>query len=392
MNDFANQVRELGGQYKAAAALGISRPAVQRRLRRERKAERGELGFAPVLPGFAIKSTAGKVGDIWVKQTKAHGEVFAMPEGQQLKELSALVDESDRVVLKWVKTKESQAPIATEAIKAAFAEYTGRAEIVAEPVYCDAELATAYMLADHHLGLLAWKPESGASYDLKIASELLISKMRALVRAAPSSALAVILNLGDFTHADNSSNTTGRSGNALDVDGRYAKILSVGVKLLITVIEEALTKHARVIYRGLPGNHDPHTALALTLALSMFFEGNTRVEIDCDPSKFFCYQHGKTLLTATHGDMLKPQGMALYAAERWPDAWGATRSRYGHFGHVHHSAKGGREGGLQWESWETLTAKDAWHAGEGYQSPRSFSAVTYHNETGEFMRNRVSVN
>jgi hypothetical protein len=36
----------------------------------------------------------------------------------------------------------------------------------------------------------------------------------------------VILNLGDFFHADNELNRTQVSGNALDVDTRYAKVSS----------------------------------------------------------------------------------------------------------------------------------------------------------------------
>jgi hypothetical protein len=123
----------------------------------------------------------------------------------------------------------------------------------------------------------------------------------------------------------------------------------------------------------------------------MFFDGNPRVEIDDDPSKFFCHQFGRTLITATHGDMLKPARMPGYVASRWPDEWGATRHRYAYFGHVHHSSRGGEEDGLIWETFQTLAAKDAWHAGEGYQSGRSMTAITHHKETGELTRNRVTV-
>ncbi len=127
------------------------------------------------------------------------------------------------------------------------------------------------------------------------------------------------------------------------------------------------------------------------LSLQAWFRDEPRVEIEFNPSKFFVHKHGKTLLAATHGDMVKPTEMVGFVAGKWPDLWGASRKRYAHFGHVHHSARGGEANGLTWESFQTLAAKDAWHAGEGYLSDRSMTAITYHDVTGEFSRNRVSV-
>ena len=213
-----------------------------------------------------------------------------------------------------------------------------------------------------------------------------------LVAMAPPADQGIVLNLGDFFHADNSSNRTERSGNSLDVDTRYAKVLGLGVKLNIRCIELALQRHQRVVARMLGGNHDPHSSYALAIALSCFFDGNPRVTIDCDPSKFFKWTFGKVMVLGTHGDTVKPEQVPGVMASRWPKDWGQTIYRYAYLGHLHHRAKGGGEdSGVVWEVFQTLAAKDAWHAAGKYTSGRSVTAITHHSESGERFRHLVSL-
>ena len=262
--------------------------------------------------------------------------------------------------------------------------------MIPAPEVAHGELLTDYVLGDHHLGLLAWKPESGESYDLKIGEKLLLTKMDELVARTPESGTAILTNLGDFFHSDSGKNETTK-GTAVDVDGRYGKVLMVGMKLAIACIDRLLAKHQKVIVAWLYGNHDENASIGVLAALTFKFENNPRVEIRLNTSKFFAHRHGKTMLFATHGDTLKPQSAVEFVASQYPEMWGDTRKRYAKFGHVHHSAKGGTAGKLIWESFETLAAKDAWHAAHGYQSDRSMTAITYHDVTGEWSRNRVSV-
>jgi len=321
------------------------------------------------------------------------GGQFNIPEGHQIKGVSALVDADGNVIQQWFKTKEGDnSALLVDAIKSAFDDYTGRALPVPAPKINNPELLTVYNIADHHLGLYAWGKETGESYDLEIGERVLDDSMAHLVAAAPPSETAIVLNLGDFTHGDDSQNRTARSGNALDIDTRYAKVLQIGVALLIRTVERALTKHQRVIVRMLPGNHDPHTALALSVSLAAFFAKNPRVEVDCDPSKFFWHVFGKVFIAATHGDMVKPAQMPGFMAATKAKEWGNTEYRYAYFGHLHHSSKGGGEDhGVVWEVFQTLAAKDAWHAASGYTSGRSMVAITHHRDKGEVSRNRVAV-
>lgn len=390
----------LGGMIPTHAArlVGVNRETGLR-IGREIKAERGELGFAPVLPGYAIKKVSTQLGPDgnlqkeWIQQHKAPGDDFVLPVGHLIKGVSALTGPDGRIIQQWVKTRQGDSLGLVEALIGAFDAYVGRAEPAPAPAQTNADLATVFVIADHHLGLFAWGRESGADYDLKIGEAILIDAMTALIANAPASGTAVILNLGDFFHSDNDQNRTARSGNALDVDTRYAKVLQVGVKLMITCIELALQKYQEVIVRCLPGNHDPHTAIALTAALAAFFSRDTRVTVDCDPSRFFWWRFGSVFIGASHGDMVKPDQMPGVMASQQPKVWGETRHRYAYFGHVHHKSKGGGEqNGVVWETFQTLAAKDAWHAASGYTSGRSMVAITHHRDKGEIMRHTVAAN
>jgi hypothetical protein len=375
-------IRAEGSMRAAARFLGVDHTTVMKH--KDRAAERGLLGYDPVLPGFAIKSVASKVGDAWVKQTKEHGEEFEMPGGHVAKGVSALVDADGRVIQKWIKTREDGAPVLLDGIKAAFEAYEPAA-LFAPPPYTNADLLTVYPIADLHLGMFSWAKETGADYDLKIASELLTSSMNNLVSRSANSQTAVVLDVGDYFHSDNSQNRTQRSGNSLDVDTRYGKVVQLGFQLVIQCVELALQKHDFVEYRKLPGNHDDESSLMLAVAIAAHFRNNDRVKVETSPSRFYMREHGRCLITATHGDQLRMNDMAGFVAANWPEEWGRTKFRYGYTGHVHNekALAANTLRGMRAESFNTLAAKDAWHAGEGYQAPRNMVSITLHKERGE---------
>jgi hypothetical protein len=385
-----------GVQSKAAHSLGLSRSTFQSRL--HTAALRGFCGTDPVIPGFGIKSVSqqtdaeGHLQKEWVKQAKV-GEPFALLPGHVIRGISALTDADGRVLQQWVKTKFDEAIVdVTAALTESFKAYNGHASLPKAPRQSDTDLVTVYPIGDHHLGLYTWKPVTGNNYDLSIGQKLLMDTMAALVANAPGAKTGVILNLGDFFHSDNDSNRTPKSGHALDVDGRYAKILRVGVDLLIHCIQLALQRHERVIVRCLPGNHDPYASLALATALGAFFSKSPRVTIDADPSPFFKYRFDKVLIASAHGDMIKAADMPGFVAATWPEDWGATKFRYVYLGHVHHkSIGGGEKAGVIWETFQTLAPKDIWHHSSGYVSGRSMVSITHHRGKGEWMRNTISV-
>jgi hypothetical protein len=250
-------------------------------------------------------------------------------------------------------------------------------------VYTD--LLTLYPIIDHHLGLYAWEPEAGANYDINIAQSILRDSLATIVADTPPSKWAIVLNIGDFFHRDNNRNRTDKSGNVLDGDGRYAKVLEVGVDLMANAIELALSKHECVEYRGIPGNHDEYSTVALNMAMQMAFKNNPRVHISRDPSHFYFKRFGRVMIGAAHGDFTKPENLPSIMAAYSPEKWGTTLHRYAIQGHVH-TYRGGERLGVKWETFRTLAARDAWATNSGYAAGRGMTAITYHKETGEKYR------
>lgn len=387
---------EAQGSHEAAAVLlGVSRQTVGDRLRRA--AERGLMGTKPVLDGFRISQTTavldadGNVQREFVQQKPERGEQFEVPVGHAVKGVSALVDADGRTIQTWVKTREeSVTQDLVTALKTAFDGYTGRSALSPAPIITDAELLSVYPIADQHNGLLAWARDAGESYDLRIGADRLLSCMSRLVAQSPRSKQAIILNLGDWQHTDDQKNMTPRSGNLLDVDGRYFKVLTTGVQLMMDCIDLALQRHETVLVRNIPGNHDPHASIALTVALSAFYHNEPRVTIDDDPSDFFFHRFGATLIGANHGHKMRAPEMAMTMAVRRREDWGATKFHWFLFGHIHHeTAK--EIGDVRVESFQTLAAKDAHAHSSGYNSGQSLNSITLHREWGEIGRHRVQI-
>lgn len=339
-----------------------------------------------------IRRVAKRIG---VKTTH-----YALPEGHALYGGTIHTDADGSVKEQWIKFKPTQASI-VDAIKEAFDTYKGRAELIEPPPFVDDDSLSVYPIADQHNGLRSWGKETGENYDLAIGANRLRKTSQRLIAQSPPSATALILNLGDWTHNDNNTNQTPANRHILDVDGRYFKIMSVSVQLMMDVIELALQKHRHVIVRNLAGNHDPHTSVALTISLLAFYAQNPRVTIDFDsdprrvmddydPSEFFFYRFGQTLIGANHGHRMKPEKMAMSMAVRRREDWGQTKFHYFYFGHIHHeTVKEVMD--VRVESFQTLAAKDAYAYNSGYNAGQSLTSITIHREDGEIGRHRVNI-
>jgi len=392
----AKCLRDANGNQSEAAKLAgdIPRSTFQNWVLQASR--RGKLGFQPVLPGYIAKTISTQTGPdgverTWVKQEPDHGGPFNVPDGHSIKGVSALLDPSGNVRQQWVRTKaEGEDPEAlADAVRAALAGFEP-VPATTPPKHTRDELATVYPLADFHVGLLAWKKEVGHDYDLNIAERVIKDAAVRLFASSPPSSQAVILGLGDLLHADNFKNLTPQSGNALDVDGRYPKSLRVATELILHFVSQALQQHDKVLVRILPGNHDEQSAIAVSLALAMYYANEPRVTVDDSPSRFWFWSWGDVLLGATHGDKAKMADLPLVMASRCPEAWGRAKFRHIYTGHVH--IKSAIEvGSVTAESFQTPSPGDAWHHGMGYGAGRSLTAITHHAKLGEIMRNKVNV-
>ncbi len=367
--EYLDAMAKHGSQRKAAAAAGVARTALQASLKR--------LLHRAAVQGYSPE----------------HGMTNIVPAPFVVKGVSTLYDEAGRQKQQWVKTTRDEAmaeQVIRDFVEHLAEDVRGKSPTVPAPRFSDEDLLVVYPMGDPHFGMYAWADEAGEDFDIELADKITRAAIDRLVDSAPGAHTAVLAELGDFFHADNNSARTPQSGNALDVDSRWYKVMQVGVRAMRYAVERLLEKHAKVIVRIVQGNHDTHSAIALALVLSAYFENNKRVVIDLSPSAFWYYEFGQVLLGVTHGDTCKPGQLQGEMAAGKPDAWGRTKFRHWLRGHVHHTSVQEYQGCLV-ESFRTLAPRDAWHASQGYRSGRDMYCIIYHREFGEIERHRCDV-
>lgn len=249
------------------------------------------------------------------------------------------------------------------------------------------ELQAWYIAGDPHFGMLAWARESGEDHDLSIARERMVKAVDLLIETTPPSETAVLLNVGDAFHSNNSRNRTEGSGNVLDVDGRMSKIFEMTLETWAMCIDRLLLKHGHVECINIRGNHDPDVSLLLAYALRERYRNEPRVSIPICDRKFQYRRFGSTLICLHHGDGVKPADLPGIMLADVPLDVGETEFRYWWLGHIHHKLRGQEVNGAEWETFNTLAGRDAWHDGKGYRARQRMQSIVLHEDEGEWQRN-----
>lgn len=361
-------IERTGSQRAAAKELGLARGTIFNLVQ-------------------AAKKRAAKSG-----HSPEHDMTHTVPDGFLVQGVSTMYKKDGTIAAQWVKSaidRERQEAIMREAFSA-MAEALPK--VPSRPVPgggFDSSLMACYPIGDAHIGMYSWGEETGEDWDLKIAERLHCTAMAHLVESAPRSEEATIVNLGDWFHSDNMEGVTTRSGHVLDMDSRYAKMASVGIKIMRQCIESALQKHKTVRVINATGNHDDTTSLMLSICLANVYENEPRVHIETSPSAFHYFRHGKVLVGVHHGHSTKAERLpGVMATDRAKD-WGESEFRYWWTGHVHHQSLKDYAG-VSVESFRVLAAKDAYAHWGGYRAPRDMKCIVLHKDFGEVARNTVN--
>jgi len=247
-------------------------------------------------------------------------------------------------------------------------------------------LLPTIVIGDAHFGMRADARETKArDYDTKMASQDMLAAVDYLVDLAPASEKCLLVNVGDFIHANGSSGTT-FGGTKLDVDTRIEVVLETAAQTFLFAIDKLLTKHKSCVVVMARGNHDSDTAIALALILKFYYSKEPRVTI-LDPHGFFhTVQFGKNLLAVHHGDKVKAVKLGAILPKMLPEQWSETVYRKWLVGHIHHQNAIETDNGVFVEAFGTLAPPDSWHAGAGYGASSVMNQVVFHRDGGEVIR------
>lgn len=293
-------------------------------------------------------------------------------------------------VLQWIKNPGGADPNAiVEAAKRALVTLPF-VEPAPAPTYTDDELLAVYPIGDAHVGMLAWEPEAGANFDLKIAERDLTTCIDRLSMKAPAAKRALIANVGDFIHSDGPKGQTTR-GTPVDVDGRWPKVIETAMRIQRRMIELALRKHEHVTVINARGNHDETAAVIMALSLAQFYENEPRVHIDTSPEFFHWYRFEKNFIGVHHSEKVKtPSDLLGVMAVDQPQHWGETTHRSFILGHLHHLiAKMEKTVRFDWVP--TLAGADAWHRAMGYRACQELRVDVHHARFGLIDRHVVGL-
>jgi hypothetical protein len=314
-----------------------------------------------------------------------------VPEGEIVigRSIYTTTDEGEKA---WLKTRRTMTEAARDKALQGFVDgltkgvkpYKPKAKPKAKKFADD--LLPTIVIGDAHFGMRADARETKArDYDTKIASNDMLAAIEYLVDAAPASDQALLVNVGDFIHANGSSGTT-FGGTKLDVDTRIEVVLEIAAQTFLYAIDKLLAKHKSCVVVMARGNHDSDTAIALALILKFYYSKEPRVTI-LDPHGFFhTVQFGKNLLAVHHGDKVKAAKLGAILPKMLPEQWSSTVYRKWLVGHIHHQNAIETDNGVFVEAFGTLAPPDSWHAGAGYGVSSVMNQVVFHRDGGEVLR------
>jgi UDP-2,3-diacylglucosamine pyrophosphatase LpxH len=318
-----------------------------------------------------------------------------VPEGEYVTGRSIyLKDDSGNKA--WLKTRRKMETAEKEAALKAFVD---QLSLIISPVKRvnekaadknrSKDLLPTIIIGDAHIGARADESETRErDFDSKIASAEILKAIDYLVEAAPASEEAMLINVGDFMHANSHKNTTANL-TPLDVDTRIEKVMRIAAETIIHAITRMLEKHSRISVVMARGNHDSDMAIAISMILGFYYSKELRVTI-LEPQGFQHYvTFGKNLIAVTHGDKIPSRRLADMLPRL--SVWSKTTHRYFILGHFHHKLAETFDNSVIVERFGTLAPADGWHASKGYKSASIMNQIVYRRSGGIAIRHEYEI-
>lgn len=332
----------------------------------------------------SVKAIASRRG-----YSPEHDMIRPAPETHLVKGTSTYYDEDGKIRGQWVKTTLAHKRIEE------FAEAVTKAAVeTIKPIkprkptrkLKDPDVLSFYPVSDSHIGLYCWDAESQGNWDCRMAEAVLEESFAYVLNGSPDSEKAVIANLGDWFHTDTPKNQTNTSGHQLDVDSRWAKVVEIGIRILVKMINSALLKHETVHVICERGNHDEQTSYMLAVTMNAWYRNEPRVTVDVSPDVFHWYEFGQNFFGTHHGHLVrKAEQLYRVMTEDKREQFGRCRHTYWHTGHIHHHTSVD-VGTMRFESHNSPVPGDSYSHSHGYRANRGQQVIAYHKDDGECCR------
>lgn len=364
---YIDAVNEFGTHRKAAKHLNIHRSNIDRAI-------------------IAVKKKAAMRG-----YSPQHDMTRTVPDPFIVRGVSTYYNAEGKPAGQWVKSRVDDDKYQQMILSAidAMKDEIPRETPVSVPLSGNAKLCNCYVITDYHMGMLSWREETGADWDLKIAEQTIINWFAQAIKQAPEADQAIFAQLSDFLHFDGMDAVTPASKHLLDVDTRFAKVVRSAIRVLRAIINMLLQKYKKLHVLMLDANHDPVSQIWLREFFSVLYEDEPRITVDTSPSPYNAYEFGKVALFFHHGHKRNVSNVSEVFAAQFREMFGRTKYAYAHLGHLHHIDV--KENNLMIvEQHRTLAPADAYSARGGWLTGRDAKVISYHRDFGEV--SRITIN
>src|SRR5690606_3064578 len=198
-----------------------------------------------------------------------------------VKGVSTYYDKEGTPRQQWVKSRLDETmfrEMVGEAVRA-FVEDAPAVTAPPPPAEADPDIIPWLQIGDAHLGMLAHEAEVGKNFDLKIAEREICAAFSMMIGELPPVERIVLNDLGDFTHYENFSATTEASGNVLDFDSRYPRMIAAYSRTMRFLVDLALTKARQVDVLVNQGNHSRTNDIWMAELLRVAYGATGRVNV-----------------------------------------------------------------------------------------------------------------
>lgn len=364
--EYAEAVDDCGSEHQAAKILGVSRDKLHSTLgpvkkRRDAAAREARQGYSPPqdlhrtpvegfdLDGFSDMRTNEEGKPIWYK--------FNRDKTQQAQQLQAFIE-----------GLASSIPPA-------------KPKPIPKPRKFTPDLLTGIFIGDAHVGARAFSSETKHSdFNTDKACEQLRAAIDYLLDKAEPTETGLLVDVGDFTHANGNHNSTFK-GTPVDIDTRNYRTMRASAEVMQYMIDRMLDKFKRVIVVVAKGNHNTDPAEAVQLMLEFYYSREKRVQVLPTEGFYHYLEYGKWLLGVHHGDKQKPEALASSMARDMPEAWGRTTHRMWCTGHFHKDALKTLPG-VKHKIFGAMPPPDSWHASMGFMGDGEMEMMTFRKEGG----------